>query len=150
MGALAEAAAPSDFPWEGCTDESHEHHVGLHRSIDGLLRKEAVLEAERDSLARQLEGQARSDDAARLDALSSLRLCFLAQTGFDSPSEWEGEAEDGRWLYVRYRHGRLRWGLGDDLDLARQDAFSWPGIGFSDSFDGCMGQDEMLGRLGLA
>ena len=36
----------------------------------------------------------------------------LTQTCLVMPSQWEGALEDGRWLYVRYRHALLRVGVG--------------------------------------
>ena len=42
----------------------------------------------------------------------------LVQTCLSAPSQWEGVLSDGRWLYVRYRHGDLSMGVGATLDEA--------------------------------
>lgn len=42
----------------------------------------------------------------------------LAQTCRACPSQWEGPTLDGRFLYIRYRWGRLQAGVGPTLDLA--------------------------------
>lgn len=39
-------------------------------------------------------------------------VTVLARTGLSSPSQWEGETSDGRYLYVRYRWGFLSIGIG--------------------------------------
>lgn len=35
------------------------------------------------------------------------KVVWLAQTCGGCPAQWEGQIEDGRVLYVRYRYGRL-------------------------------------------
>jgi hypothetical protein len=40
-------------------------------------------------------------------------IVALTQTCLVMPSQWEGELDDGRSLYIRYRHGRLRVGVGE-------------------------------------
>ena len=43
------------------------------------------------------------------------------ETGWRSPSQWEGQLDDGRPVYVRYRHGWLsvQFGpVGEDIDSA--------------------------------
>jgi hypothetical protein len=37
----------------------------------------------------------------------------LMRTTIACPTQWEGRLEDGRSLYVRYRHRTLRVGVGD-------------------------------------
>jgi hypothetical protein len=39
----------------------------------------------------------------------------LFRTGDISPSQWEAETSDGRFLYVRYRWGRLEIGIGHSV-----------------------------------
>lgn len=34
------------------------------------------------------------------------------------PSQWEGKADDGRVIYVRFRHGEFTAGIGKTLDDA--------------------------------
>lgn len=42
----------------------------------------------------------------------------LVQTGDVCPTQWEGRTVGGACLYVRYRSGWLRIGIGDTLDAA--------------------------------
>ena len=38
------------------------------------------------------------------------------------PNEWMTALEDGRTLYLRYRHGHLQWGKGKTASSARSGA----------------------------
>ena len=50
-------------------------------------------------------------------------IVALTQTCLVMPSQWEGELDDGRSLYVRYRHGLLRVGAGEGAkDASRNSA----------------------------
>jgi hypothetical protein len=42
----------------------------------------------------------------------------LRMTCGAAPTQWEGTVEDGRTVYVRFRHGELTVGLGADLSDA--------------------------------
>jgi len=49
------------------------------------------------------------------------RVTSLRETGYRSPSQWEGCLDDGRPVYIRYRHGSLsvQFGpIGGDIDSA--------------------------------
>lgn len=42
----------------------------------------------------------------------------LTRTTIAAPAQWEGRLDDGRSLYVRYRHGTLRVGVGGGIEDA--------------------------------
>lgn len=48
----------------------------------------------------------------------------LKKTSLACPSQWEGALEDGRVVYVRYRHGALSVGVGNDIDEAVHNGMS--------------------------
>lgn len=80
-----------------------------------------------------------------------MKLKSLVKTCFAVPAQWEGETEDGREVYVRYRYGQLKAYVGDP-DL--KDPYWEMGekiinrqIG--DDLDGLMDTPEMLRRTGL-
>lgn len=41
-----------------------------------------------------------------VEQLGEMTLSSLRCTSIAAPSQWEGELEDGRFVYIRYRHGR--------------------------------------------
>jgi len=45
-------------------------------------------------------------------------VTHLVRTCSRSPSQWEGQTSDGRFVYVRYRWGCLQIGIGPSLDDA--------------------------------
>jgi hypothetical protein len=47
----------------------------------------------------------------------------LERTSTAAPAQWEGSLDDGRSLYVRYRHGLLRVGVGDGIEAAHTNSF---------------------------
>ena len=54
-------------------------------------------------------------------------IAELTQTCDRSPSQWEGRLDDGRTIYIRYRHGQLSVHVGPaggDLDSAL-DRAAW-------------------------
>jgi len=53
-----------------------------------------------------------------------LRVERLRRTCSAMPAQWEGLTENGRSIYVRYRHSVLRIGVGNDLGRAIDNAFS--------------------------
>lgn len=88
-----------------------------------------------------------------------VRLRTLYMTCGACPSQWEGTAEDGRAIYVRYRHGYLSAGVGPTMDDAVTAGWNIeppsPGVlihseQVTDEDDGVMGTAEMLERTGLA
>lgn len=49
-----------------------------------------------------------------------IKVTKLIRTCSACPSQWEGETEDGRYLYIRYRWGRLRGGVyKSDIDFIK-------------------------------
>ena len=73
------------------------------------------------------------------------RIVNLIQTCSASPAQWEGELEDGRAIYIRYRWGSLGFGVGATLDDAIDDCEYVKDIG--EQFDGYIAEDEMLVHL---
>jgi hypothetical protein len=75
-----------------------------------------------------------------------LKVTALKQTSLACPSQWEGILGDGRAVYVRYRHGALSVGVGNDTGEAvrnsRSDhAFFVEYVG--DGLDGFMDLEEL-------
>ena len=74
-----------------------------------------------------------------------VRRCDVTDDPGMCPSQWEIATIDGRCLYVRYRHGRLSWGIGGDTDEAIDDSMTTnPGLQLGDEHDGFMETHEML------
>ena len=48
----------------------------------------------------------------------TITVVDIEWTCIAAPSQWEGRTTDGRWVYIRYRHGRLRVGLGHTIEEA--------------------------------
>lgn len=70
----------------------------------------------------------------------------LEQTCESSPSQWEGRTSDGRFVYVRYRWGRLRIGFGRTMDAAVEEAMAERGISatLGDRFDGYLEYGQLI------
>lgn len=47
-------------------------------------------------------------------------LISLYCTSIAAPSQWEGQLADGRFIYVRYRHGRGAVRVGNSAEQVRQ------------------------------
>jgi hypothetical protein len=75
-------------------------------------------------------------------------LVSLSRTCCACPSQWEGETDDGREIYIRYRHGSLSWGIGDTLDAA-VDASMDNRHQITEEDDGWMTCATMFELLGL-
>jgi hypothetical protein len=107
-----------------------------HRIVEDIasLRRElhAQQSAERVIKDPAIVGTHTRDDRPRsgeLFCLQALRIMgkrvdgqpkvvALKKTSVACPSQWEGDLEDGRAIYIRYRHGHLSVGVGDDIDEA--------------------------------
>lgn len=50
-----------------------------------------------------------------------LTVTKLERTSLGSPSQWEGVLGDNRVIYIRYKRGVLKVGIGDNLDAAIDD-----------------------------
>ncbi len=77
-------------------------------------------------------------------------MVALEKTCFACPAQWEGELEDGRALYARYRGGGLSVGVGEGADEAVQNSMSEKAFYFDhvgDCFDGWMNLEELRGHL---
>ena len=51
-----------------------------------------------------------------------IRVTELRQTCEMCPSQWEGRTDDGRYVYIRYRHGSLTVDTGQTMDDAIRGA----------------------------
>ncbi|QUL77860.1 hypothetical protein [Brevibacterium sp. SMBL_HHYL_HB1] len=54
------------------------------------------------------------------EQLSGTTLTNLRCTSIAAPSQWEGDLEDARFVYIRYRHGRGAVRTGDSAQEAQQ------------------------------
>lgn len=66
----------------------------------------------------------------------------ITQTCDACPSQWEGELDDGRFFYVRYRWGNLQLGIGKDDSEAVRVSETIAALG--DSLDGYLDEQIML------
>jgi len=78
------------------------------------------------------------------------RMKKLERTCFACPSQWEGELEDGRMIYIRYRWGCLEVSISgnatDDIsDAVKGETIFQEYIG--GDYDGVMDNEEMLSIL---
>jgi hypothetical protein len=74
------------------------------------------------------------------------KVVALKKTSLACPSQWEGTLEDGRVVYVRYRHGALSVGVGDDIDEAVGNGMSDQALHadyVGDGLDGFMDFEEL-------
>lgn len=81
----------------------------------------------------------------------SPKLVALKRTSLACPSQWEGTLEDGQAVYIRYRHGHLSIGVGDDIDMAVGDSMSdqaFFATYVGDRLDGFMDFEELASHLG--
>lgn len=77
-------------------------------------------------------------------------MVALKKTSLACPSQWEGELEDGRMLYARYRHGEMSVGVGNDIEEAVRNGMSDQALHTShigDWLDGFMNFDELKFHL---
>lgn len=79
----------------------------------------------------------------------SVRMRTLQHTCSACPSQWEGETQDGQFLYVRYRWGRLTWGFGTTIDNAIEASVTAQGKCLGDPLDGELSTQAMLEELAL-
>lgn len=79
-----------------------------------------------------------------------MKVKTLKKACLACPSQWEGDLDDGRVVYVRYRHGELSVGVGETINAAVQNAGSEEALyaeELSDGLDGFMTFEELNGRL---
>lgn len=90
-------------------------------------------------------------------SIEGMKIKNLIQTCYAYPSQWEAETEDNRIIYIHYRHGVLRVGIGDTLsnaiDNSIKDSTNIKNSTFfkikGDKFDGIMTTEKMLKETGL-
>ncbi len=66
--------------------------------------------------------------------MEPIKVKSLANLGTACPSQWEGEAEDGREVFVRFRWGKIRVYLDDEVVFEKQ---------ITDGADGFMTDPQM-------
>lgn len=72
-------------------------------------------------------------------------------TCYGCPMQAEGQLDDGRWFYFRYRWGHATFGVGADLVEAIRDE-NTAGMSYGDSYQGVLSSeeaDELLRRTML-
>lgn len=74
-----------------------------------------------------------------------IKCVALRQTCGGCPSQWEGETDDGREIYIRYRWGRLSLSVWPKGDPSKEEFISEQDIG--DPLDGHLDEDRMRARL---
>lgn len=78
------------------------------------------------------------------------KVIALKRTCLACPSQWEGNLEDGRAVYARYRHGELTIGVGDEIEEAVRRASSDVALyaeDVGDGLDGFMSFEELKAKL---
>ncbi len=78
------------------------------------------------------------------------KVVALKNTCIACPSQWEGSLEDGRAVYVRYRHGALSVAIGNGVDEAVRNGMSDDALyaGYvGDELDGFMDFEELKTHL---
>ena len=82
-----------------------------------------------------------------MNTVAGTKLKELKQTCFACPSQWEGRTTDGRFVYVRFRHGRLSVGIANTFfeAIRQEDYVDMHG----DHLDGFITTEEMLDRTGM-
>lgn len=76
-----------------------------------------------------------------------MKLISLEKTCWACPAQWEGQLEDGRYVYIRYRWGHLQVGYGNTIDEAIDNRDYGQKIG--DGFDGYLETPEMIKILNI-
>jgi len=71
----------------------------------------------------------------------------LKMTCEASPTQWECKLENGQFAYIRYRHGKLSWGIGDTLEDAVTVSFDNERDGKSHWNDGSISYRRMANAL---
>ncbi len=78
------------------------------------------------------------------------KVLTLKKTCLACPSQWEGDIEDGRAVYARFRHGHLSVGIGGTVKEAVGNAMSDQALyegDIGDGLDGFMDFDELKAHL---
>lgn len=76
------------------------------------------------------------------------KIIYLKQTCSFCPSQFEGKLDDGRCVYIRYRFGVLRAGVGKTInDCIDSDMYKDIVFDSGDEYDGCMNYKEVKKRL---
>ena len=79
--------------------------------------------------------------------MKKIKLKSLEKTCFACPSQWEGQLENGEYIYIRYRYGSLSFGSGDTIEEAVVNSEFVKSIG--GELDGTLSTSDMLNELNL-
>jgi hypothetical protein len=81
---------------------------------------------------------------------AGIKLAKLVQTCDYRPSQWEGETEDGKYVYIRYRNDLFYVKMRDEYDSSGtgEEHFRLEGV-HGDLADGSMTTEEMLAITGF-
>jgi len=82
--------------------------------------------------------------------MSKPKVVELTKTCKACPAQWEGQLDDGRVIYVRYRWGGLSVGMGATLDdaLVHRVSVTLPNESEEPTFDGEMDDATMKQATG--
>ena len=78
-----------------------------------------------------------------------MRLKYLERFSYACPSQWRGQLENGRFIYVRYRHNYLQFGIGQTEDDAINYVIEYGRLPGKNEYEGYLGTGEMIRALGL-
>lgn len=81
--------------------------------------------------------------------MSNPLIVRLKKTCESCPSQWEGELDNGRFLYARYRHGCLTWGFGETPRDAVSLSMEMPGLELGEPLDGELSTQAMMDEVRL-
>lgn len=73
------------------------------------------------------------------------RVTELTQTCESCPAQWQGRTDDGKFVYIRYRWGKLECGVADTLHDAVLGRTHIASLG--DEYDGYIDEAQMTAAL---
>lgn len=75
-----------------------------------------------------------------------MKIIELTKTCFACPSQWDAKLEDGRWAYIRFRHGHFTARVGETSDTAVSGELIIE-LDQGHPLDGVMSDSEMMSIL---
>ena len=76
-----------------------------------------------------------------------ITVSHFEQTTTACPAQWVGETADGRYLYIRYRWGRLRVDTASSEEAWLDESETVFSASIGDPMNGSMGTEEMKRHL---
>ena len=123
------------------SEEERSRYTELKSSVTaGTMAVASLLwinHNQRDELKAIREALGVPDGTTTLDyvkGIPKLRITKIVQTCYACPSQWDAETEDGRSVYIRYRHGH------GTIEVDNKLFAVWHG---ADPMDGCISYDEL-------